>query len=151
VRTGLSRCRDVVLLIQPALDERDMYAYYLDLRGFTVLIADTPDEGLRRAGEAAVIVTGIRMPGPFDGVELVEHLRAGNATKHLPIVVLIACAYETDRQRALAAGCDVFLPKPCQPDHLASEIRALLSRHRHVPKPPTIRARETERQHRRAS
>ena len=47
-----------------------MYIDYLQLRGFTVLTADTTDEGLRRASEAAVIVTGVRVPGSFDGVEI---------------------------------------------------------------------------------
>src|SRR5207247_4471249 len=73
-----------------------------------------------------VIVTCIRVDGPFDGVELVRRLRDGNGTQHKPIIVLTACAFEPDQQRALAAGCDVFLPKPCLPDRLVSEIRGVL-------------------------
>ena len=115
----------VVLLVEPDDDSRSMYAQYLQACGFTVQTADTTDEGVTHAREADVIVVGILMPGSFDGVELVRRLRGANETTEAPIIVLTACALPADRQRALAAGCDVFLPKPCLPDDLVSEIRAL--------------------------
>jgi len=40
-----------------------MYAEYQHTFGFTVLTADTADDGFSRAGDAEVIVTGIRVPG----------------------------------------------------------------------------------------
>jgi DNA-binding response OmpR family regulator len=123
-----------ILIIEPDID-REMYAYYLHTFGFTVQTADTTDDGLRRAGEADVIVTGIRVRGSLDGVELVRRLRNADATKQTPIIVLTACALQADMQRAYAAGCDVFLPKPCLPDRLASEIRAVLYRRRNPMQP----------------
>jgi DNA-binding response OmpR family regulator len=117
-----------ILLIESDIDDRDMYAYYLHTFGFTVQTADNTDDGLIRASEADVIVTGTRVPGSVEGVELVRRLRNADATKQTPIIVLTACAFQADRQRAYAAGCDVFLPKPCLPDRLASEIRAVLRR-----------------------
>ena len=50
-----------------------------------------------------IIVTGIRVPGSCDGVELVRRLRDGEATKGTPVIVLTACAFEPDQQRAFAA------------------------------------------------
>jgi CheY-like chemotaxis protein len=103
-----------------------MYAEYLHTLGFTVLTADTTDEGLSRASNADVIVTWIGVAGSFDGVELVRRVRQTDGTKHAPIIVLLtACVFESDRQRALAAGCDLFLPKHCPPEALISEIRAV--------------------------
>src|SRR5712692_1777285 len=132
----------VVLLVESHDDSRDMYADYLGTCGFTVLTADTSDDGLLRAVDAEVIVTGIRVRGSFDGVELVRRLRDTGQTKQLSIIVLTTCAFEPDQQRAHAAGCDVFLPKPCLPDRLVSEIRGVLSRRR-VPKPQRARAHAT--------
>ena len=44
----------------------------------------------------------------------------------MPIILLLSAdAFESDRQRAFAAVCDLFLPKHCPPERLASEIRAV--------------------------
>ena len=113
-----------ILLIEPDDDSRVMYAEYLHTFGFTVLTADTTDDGLTRANDADVIVTWIGVPGSFDGVELVRRVRQTDRTKHAPIMVLLtACVFESDRQRAFAAGCDLFLPKHSPPERLVSEIR----------------------------
>lgn len=93
--------------------------------GFTVLTADTTDDRWRHASEADVIVTGIRVNGSFDGVELVGRVRHADQTKQTPIIVLTACAFEPDQQHASAAGCDVFLPKPWLPEQLVSAIHAV--------------------------
>ena len=115
-----------ILLIEPDDDSRVMFAEYLHTFGFTVLTADTTDDGLSRASDADVIVTWIGVPGSFDGVELVRRVRQTDRTKHTPIIVLLtACVFESDRQRAFAAGCDLFLPKHCPPEGLVSEIRAV--------------------------
>jgi CheY-like chemotaxis protein len=115
----------VVLLVESHDDSRDMYADYLRHCGFTVRTADTTDEGLIRASDADVIVTEIRVHGSFDGVELVSRLRDAARTRQTPIIVLTSCAFAPDQQRAQAAGCNLFLPKPCLPERLVSEIRAV--------------------------
>src|SRR5438132_7416228 len=112
-----------------------MYAEYLRLHGLHPIEIDDSADGLALAKTADVIVTGIRVVGPFDGVELVRRLRDGNGTHDKPIIVLTACAFEPDQQRALAAGCDTFLAKPCLPDRLVSEIRAVLTRQMPKAKP----------------
>ena len=115
-----------ILLIERDDASRVMYAEYLQTLGFSVLTADTTDDGLTRASDADVIVTWIGVPGSFDGVELVRRVRQADRTKHPPILVLLtACVFESDRQRAFAAGCDLFLPKHCPPERLVSEIRAV--------------------------
>jgi two-component system, cell cycle response regulator DivK len=112
-----------VLLVESTVDDRAMYAEYLRVCGFEPIECDTTDEALERASHADVVVTGIRVNGPFDGIELVSRLRADGATRDKPVIVLTACALEPDRQRAEAVGCDAFLPKPCLPETLATEIR----------------------------
>jgi DNA-binding response OmpR family regulator len=102
-----------------------MYADYLRQSGFTVRTADTTDEGLIHASDADIIVTEIRVHGSFDGVELVTRLRDAARTRRTPIIVLTACAFAPDQQRALAAGCNMFLPKPCLPERLVREIRTV--------------------------
>src|SRR4051812_331308 len=89
----------IVLLVQPAHDDRDMYAEYLRLNHLTTICSDDPVSALMMAEGADVIVTGIRLPG-MDGIEFIHRLREGAATKNLPIVVLTASAWKSDRDRA---------------------------------------------------
>jgi DNA-binding response OmpR family regulator len=118
--------RSTVLLVDSDGDTREMYAECLRISGFTVLAADTTDDGLRCAGNADVIVTEIRVSGSFNGFDLVNRLRHADATKQTPIIVLTACAFEADQKRARSVGCDVFLSKPCLPDNLLSAISAVV-------------------------
>jgi len=128
-----------ILLIDPDIDNRLMYAEYLRARGMTVVTAMATDEAWANVATADVIVTGIRVAGTFDGIELVRRLRASRQTARVPIIVLTACAFEPDQQRALSAGCDRFLAKPCLPEQLEREIRNLLAVRR-LPAPRTARA-----------
>jgi DNA-binding response OmpR family regulator len=103
-----------------------MYAEFLRANGFSVTEVDSTDAGLSAATAADLVITGIRVPGSFDGVELVRRLRGDTRTKDTPLIVLTACAFEPDQARAFAVGCDVFLPKPCLPEMLLAETRRLI-------------------------
>ena len=115
----------VVLLVESHNDSREMYACYLQLCGFTVQTAATTDEGLIRASDADVVVTGIRVHGSFDGVELADRLRHADRTKQTPIIALTSSTLKPDLERARAAGCNVLLPTPCLPEELVSAIHAV--------------------------
>jgi two-component system, cell cycle response regulator DivK len=91
--------RPVVLLVQPSRDDGlEMYTEFLRYHGLAVILDD------------------------LDGVELVSRLRRDDCTRSTHIIVLTACAWPTDRERAEGAGCDVFLPKPCLPNDLLGEV-----------------------------
>jgi two-component system, cell cycle response regulator DivK len=139
----------VILLVQPAHDDRDMYAEYLRLHDLTAICSDDAVSALASAERADVVVTALRLPGT-DGLELIRRLRDGARTKHIPIIVLTSLAWQTYRDRAEAAGCDAFLAKPCVPDTLLAELRRLLAL-RSIPKPRPARASPRERRRRRES
>ena len=140
----------VVLLVQPERDDREMYVEYLRYEGFTPVPVSTATDALRASPRAAVIVTGLLLPGEMDGIEFVTRLKSHDRMKHIPTIVLTACAWDSERERAVAAGCDLFLPKPCLPDVLVRHIRRLLALRlvptrvaAHVPLAPPRRARRT--------
>ena len=120
--------RPVVLLVQASRDDSlEMYAEFLRYHGLAVIpVADARD-ALMLAPQADIVVTGIILDEPMDGVELVSRLRHDDCTRSTPIVVLTACAWPKDRERAEGAGCDVFLPKPCLPNDLLGEVQQLLT------------------------
>jgi len=114
----------VVLLLQD--DSLELYEWYLKANGFTIVATDDPAAALNAAPGADLIVTGIKLRGPFDGIELIRRLRDDDRTRNKPVVVLSASVTATSRQRAFDAGCDLFLPKPCLPDELVARLRELL-------------------------
>ena len=109
-----------------------MYADYLRDHGYSVTEVDSTDAGLSAAQAADLVITGVRVAGSFDGIELVRRLRGDDRTKDKPLIVLTACGFEPDQSRAFAAGCDVFLPKPCLPEMLLAEARRLIEEATHL-------------------
>jgi CheY-like chemotaxis protein len=136
MRQPLPTVRDseVVVLVQPRDDGLDMYVEFLSYHRLAVIGVSDAWDALIAAPKADVIVTGILLAGSMDGVELIDRLRRNERTNRTPIIVLTACAWSTERERAERAGCDVFLPKPCLPAELLRHVRQLLapSRLRHV-------------------
>lgn len=111
-----------------------MYAEFLSHAGLTTIPVSRAADALAAAAKADIVVTGIRLPGTLDGIELIARLRGQRRTKRTPIIVLTASALQAERDRAKRAGCDVFLPKPCLPEELLREVRRLVkpSKLRHL-------------------
>lgn len=102
-----------ILFVEDEPDIRDLVRLALeDEHGVTV--AETAEEGLRRAGEDApdLILMDVSLGGAFDGLEATRRLRADPRFEGTPIIALTAHAMPGDRERVLAAGCDEHWPKP---------------------------------------
>ena len=75
-----------------------------------------------------VILLDINLPD-IDGYEVARRLRKSNV-KHLlyvPIVAITANALKGDAEKALEAGCDVYIAKPINIRELWARLEALLS------------------------
>jgi two-component system cell cycle response regulator DivK len=120
--------RPVVLLVQPSRDDGlEMYTEFLRYHGLAVIPVSDTRNALMLAPQADIVVTGMNLDDPMDGVELVSRLRHNDRTRSTPIIVLTACVWPKERVRAEGAGCDVFLPKPCLPNDLLREVWQLLT------------------------
>jgi CheY-like chemotaxis protein len=99
----------------------------LTAAGMKVVEARTAQEGLAAASELkpTLILLDIRLPG-MDGFAVLERLKADSATASIPVVALTAQAMVGDREQALAAGFDEYIPKPVDTRTLATRVRALL-------------------------
>jgi two-component system, cell cycle response regulator DivK len=114
-----------VLVVDDDRDARTMYRMYLVHAGCKVRTARDGVAALEKVKRRApdVIVMDLAMPR-LDGWTASTWLKASPATAHIPIIALSAAP--TAREDARACGCDGFLAKPCLPDLLWWEIRALL-------------------------
>jgi len=65
------------------------------------------------------------LPG-MDGWEATRRLKSNPSTASIPVIALTAHAMASDRDSALAAGCDDFDTKPIEFDRLLAKIAALI-------------------------
>ncbi|MFQ9900977.1 MAG: response regulator transcription factor [Ruthenibacterium sp.] len=63
-----------------------------------------------------------------DGLTIVKKLRAGAATKHLPVLMVTAKTSELDKVKGLDGGADDYMTKPFGVMELISRVKALLRR-----------------------
>jgi CheY-like chemotaxis protein len=122
------RRRAAILVVDDQRDARDMVAEYLSFRGFTVETATDGLEALDLAVRVhpAIILMDLTMPR-MDGWEATRRLKADARTNHIPVIALSAHSPTDADQRAQAAGCDDYIAKPCDLDHLAGVLRVLLT------------------------
>jgi two-component system, cell cycle response regulator DivK len=119
-----------------------MYGLYFKSMGCAVCTA-TDGAGAFNQATAIhpdVIVLDLAMPH-VDGWAAAERLRRSPITRHIPIIALTAIPGARDS--AHLSGCDAFMSKPCLPQLLWCEVRALLgleSPDAESPKDPALQA-----------
>ena len=81
---------------------------------------------LARSERPDLIVLDMTMPGR-SGLEVLAELRRDPEFEATPVIMLTARTQARDRETAIAAGADHFLPKPFSPRELASLVESLLA------------------------
>lgn len=106
----------------------------LESYGFAVTVAHDGAGALARARDLQpdVIVTDLLMPA-VDGEELCRQLREDEGTRHIPVLVYTAVTEAEVLARVFRLGVRVFAIKPCLPDVVGEEARALVERPSAVP------------------
>jgi DNA-binding response OmpR family regulator len=113
-----------VIIVEDDADARHIYSEYMRMRGWTVFSAGDGRAGLNKIMELRpdVVVLDLAMP-KVDGWTVLRQLRASSMTAHIPVVVISAVV--DARDAAMLIGADAYLAKPCPPDVLYVQLRAL--------------------------
>ncbi len=101
----------------------------LEAAGFEVdLRHDGTDalEAVQGADHYDLILLDIMMPGAT-GLEVLEKIRAMEARKSTPVVILTAKGQDADRQAAFSLGANDFLTKPFSPKKLLARIHQIIA------------------------
>ncbi len=114
----------LVLVVDDFEDNRAMYVEYLQFQGFRVAEAVNGEEAVDRATklQPALVVMDLSLP-VMDGWEATRRLKANPKTKDIVVIALTGHAEASHAKKALDAGCDDFVAKPCLPDQLVARIR----------------------------
>jgi DNA-binding response OmpR family regulator len=101
-----------VLLIEDDEFAAEMYRLRLVADGYSVVVGQDGEEGLRMATEESpdFIYLDLRLPG-LDGFEVLERLRSDSATRHIPVIILSNYGEPELRERGLKLGALEFLVK----------------------------------------
>jgi signal transduction histidine kinase/ActR/RegA family two-component response regulator len=91
------------------------------------------------AWQPDVLVSDIEMPGE-DGYSLIRRVRglAAEAGGRIPAIALTAYGRHHDRVKSLAAGFNLYVPKPVNPAELTGVIAGITSGDTQAPAHPTI-------------
>jgi DNA-binding response OmpR family regulator len=99
---------------------------YLEMEHFSVRTAASGREALEKvqAELPELIVCDVMMP-EMDGFAVLEQLKASEATKYIPVIMLTAKGQDKDVLRGYQGGAASYMTKPVNYDELVDNIRLI--------------------------
>jgi len=120
-----------VMVLEDDDDTRDLVASILTRAGAVAFASGSARDGAAMAARVRpdVLVCDLAMPDK-DGLDVVREIKswAAEAGVNLPALALSAYARTEDRDRALAAGFDIYVSKPVDPSELVRAVVRLVRR-----------------------
>jgi len=120
-----------ILCIEDNPDNMILIRRVIQARGYKLLEAETGAEGLAMAedGEIRLVLLDINLPD-IDGYEIARRLRTdlNHRETRVPIIAITANALKGDAEKALGAGCDVYMSKPINIHELWARVAFFLPR-----------------------
>ena len=118
-----------VLYIEDNPDNMTLVQRALETRGYKLLKAKNGLDGVKTAEteDVDLILLDINLPD-IDGYEVAQRLRNSQkiALKTVPIIAVTANALKGDAEKALNAGCDVYMSKPINIRELWARVEAFV-------------------------
>ncbi len=118
-----------ILAVEDDPDIRELLAYAFGKEGWTLVEAESAEEGLKAARRAKpdLVVLDVMLPG-MDGLEALRRLKADPDLARVPVILATARGEESDVVAGLELGADDYVTKPFSPKVLVARIRTALRR-----------------------
>ncbi len=119
-----------IVYIEDEPDMIELVRLILGRQGWEVIGANGGKEGLETVQREApnLVLLDLMMPD-MDGWEVYQHMKANQATRTIPVIVITANAQNMDRVFGLhVAKVDEYLTKPFSPKELIDCVQAVISR-----------------------
>jgi DNA-binding response OmpR family regulator len=99
------------------------------IEGYEVITASDGEEALEKVqeGRPDLVVLDVMMPR-MDGYEACKRLKAEEATKDIPVILLSAKGRAMDQNRGFEVGADDYITKPFSPRKLIEKINTVLGK-----------------------
>jgi len=120
----MSKC---ILVVEDQEDNRQIVRDLLTTTDYQVMEAENAEEALAAVAKQRpdLILMDIQLP-IMDGYEATRRIKADPGLNGIPIIAVTSYALSGDEEKARAAGCDDFVPKPFSPRELLAKIRKYL-------------------------
>jgi len=123
---------DEILIIEDSPTQAEQLRYILERHNYRVSTAFDGREALSAIAvrKPALIISDIVMP-EIDGYELCRRIKANDAWRDIPVILLTTLSDPQDVIRGLECGADNFITKPYNEEYLVSRIKHMqMDRHR---------------------
>ncbi len=116
-----------ILVVDDSLSVRKGLMQLLQDAAYEVKGAGDGMEAIRvlESFEPHLVCTDMEMPN-MNGMELAQHLRMEETTRHLPIIMITSRSTEKHREQAMRAGVDIYLTKPYTDEDLLRHVHNAL-------------------------
>ena len=116
-----------ILVVEDQEDNRQILRDLLSNAGFEMIEAEDGEKGVAAAARERpdLILMDIQLP-ILDGYEATRRIKANPELKAIPIIAVTSYALSGDDAKAVAAGCDAYVPKPYSPRALLAKIKEFL-------------------------
>jgi two-component system, cell cycle response regulator DivK len=117
-----------ILVVEDQEDNRRIVRDLLTATDFEVIEAEDGEQALAAVAKQRpdLILMDIQLP-VLDGYEATRRIKADPSLSSIPIIAVTSYALSGDEEKARAAGCDDFVPKPYSPRQLLAKIRQYLA------------------------
>ena len=121
-----------ILVVESRSALAEMFASYLADAGYDSEPATTISEGMTKAseGDFDLIIAALELDGE-DGLRLCSHLRSQEATRHVPILLVINDNDQSQLAKGLELGVTDYLIKPIDRNELLARTRTQIRRRRY--------------------
>ena len=118
----------VVLIIDDSPTELHLFQKMLEKAGFDTLVADSGEEGLRKAKSSRpdCILMDVVMPG-MNGFQATRKLTQDSDTAGIPVIMITTKDQETDKIWGMRQGAVEYLVKPVDAKQLVAKINAVMA------------------------
>ena len=120
--------RKKILMVDDAETILMMEKMFLSKEPYDLIAAKDGQEAVEKAENERpdLILMDVVMP-KMDGFEAVERIRANEATKSIPIIMVTTRGEEDNMEKGYKNGCNDYVTKPINGPELLTKIRNLLA------------------------
>jgi class 3 adenylate cyclase len=121
----------VILVVDDNVANREMLGRRLERQGYRVALAESGKAALEllRTARVDLVLLDVMMP-EVDGYEVLRQLKANEALRDIPVLMISAVDEVESVVRCIELGAEDYLPKPFDPVLLRARIGACLEKKR---------------------
>ena len=120
--------RKRILVVEDQEDNRQIVRDLLTANDYEMTEAENGEEALAAVAKNRpdLILMDIQLP-VMDGYEATRRIKADPSLSSIPIIAVTSYALSGDEEKARAAGCNDFVPKPYSPRQLLAKNSRLFA------------------------